>query len=99
MVDMKGLHSSAHTDAVNYSGRIRERGGTWGLYLLLSFGERSWITNVRADGFSLYNDSLDMLVRNNGGEAPLAASLTLRCVEAGWSRPGVGESWQSNVFY
>lgn len=68
---------------VNYSGRIRERGGTWGLYLLLSLGERSWITNVRADGFSLYNDSLDMLVRNNGGEGPLAASLRLRGMEAG----------------
>lgn len=53
------------------------------MYLLLSLGERSWITNVRVDGFSLYNDSLDMLVRNNGGEGPLAASLRLRGMEAG----------------
>lgn len=51
-----------------------------------------------ADGFSLHSDSLDMLVRNNG-EGPLAASLTLKCIEARESRPGVGESWQSSIFY
>lgn len=45
--------------------------------------ERSWITNVWADGFSLRSDSPDTLVRNNGGESPLAAGLPLRCTEAG----------------
>lgn len=36
-VDVKGLHSSAQKESVNYSSRSREPGGTWGLYLLLSW--------------------------------------------------------------
>lgn len=69
-VDMKGLIHQ-HTTMPSITAADSERGGTWGLYLLLSLGERSWITNVQADGFPLRNDSLDMLVRNNGGESPL----------------------------
>lgn len=56
-VDVKGLHSSAQNDSVNYGSSTGEQAGTWGLYVLLSLGEGSHITNVWSDGFSLGNGS------------------------------------------
>lgn len=53
--EVSSFISTEHS--VNYGSSIREPMGTRGLYVLLSLGERSRMTNVRAEGFSLGNDS------------------------------------------